>query len=64
MNNENTTKEELKKIIKICPNCGSKLRYYHAPEGISRGVCTKQCQGWKVEVYWDRNPGQRRINYF
>ena len=32
-----------------CPNCGSATTYYHEyGTGITRVVCAKKCQGWKV----------------
>jgi DNA-directed RNA polymerase subunit RPC12/RpoP len=46
MDREETTKstEENKEA---CPDCGSKIIWYHNP-GVSRSVCKNKCKGWKV----------------
>ena len=33
--------------VEICPDCGSKVRWYHCREG-TRVVCGDKCQGYKV----------------
>ena len=33
--------------VEICPDCGSKVRWYHCREG-TRVVCKDKCQGYKV----------------
>ena len=33
--------------VEICPDCGSKVRWYHCREG-TRVVCGAKCQGYKV----------------
>ena len=45
------------KITK-CPDCGGKLMYYHSP-GITRIVCKKKCQGWKVLQEIDRGENKK-----
>ncbi len=36
-----------------CPDCGSKVKYYHE-DGVTRLVCKVKCQGWKVIKEIDR----------
>jgi hypothetical protein len=42
-----------------CPDCGGAVKYYHSSiahgDGITRVVCLKKCQGWKVLKEIDRN---------
>jgi len=42
----------------ICPNCGGPVMYYHSSykygDGITRNVCKKKCQGWKIIKEIDR----------
>ena len=42
-----------------CPDCGGEVTYYHSSishgDGITRIVCAKKCQGWKVIKEIDRN---------
>ena len=43
----------------ICPDCGGEVQYYHSSiayggDGITRVVCKKKCQGWKVLQEMDR----------
>ena len=33
--------------VEICPDCGSKVTWYHCREG-TRVVCGDKCQGYKV----------------
>ena len=33
--------------VEICPDCGSKVRWYHCREG-TRVICGDKCQGYKV----------------
>ena len=33
--------------VEICPDCGSKVTWYHCREG-TRVVCADKCQGYKV----------------
>ena len=33
--------------VEICPDCGSKVRWYHCREG-TRVICEDKCQGYKV----------------
>ena len=33
--------------VEICPDCGSKVTWYHCREG-TRVVCRDKCQGYKV----------------
>ncbi len=37
-----------------CPDCGSELKYYHQHGGLSRAICSKKCNGWKVIKEIDR----------
>jgi len=43
----------MREINKTCPDCGSKLQWYHNP-GVSRSVCSKKCNGWKIIDEVDR----------
>ena len=47
-----TGEDECEQLTKQCPDCGGKVRYYHAShefgDRLSRIVCAKKCQGWKV----------------
>ena len=33
--------------VEICPDCGSKVTWYHCREG-TRVICADKCQGYKV----------------
>ena len=39
--------------VEICPDCGSKVTWYHCREG-TRVVCGDKCQGYKVIASRDR----------
>ena len=41
------TQPEHTEPVEICPDCGSKVRWYHCREG-TRVVCADKCQGYKV----------------
>ena len=45
-----------------CPDCGGSVRFYHASykfgDGISRIVCAKKCQGWKIIKEYQRQIGE------
>ena len=41
------TQPEQTEPVEICPDCGSKVRWYHCREG-TRVVCADKCQGYKV----------------
>jgi len=47
------TKEKIK-----CPDCGGEVRYYISSvthgDGMTRVVCAKKCQGWKIIKEIDR----------
>ena len=49
----------MKKELIKCPDCGGEVTYYHSSimhgDGITRVVCAKKCQGWKVIKEIDRN---------
>ena len=38
---------EQTETVEICPDCGSKVTWYHCREG-TRVVCADKCQGYKV----------------
>ena len=42
-----------------CPDCGGELIYYHSlfkyGDGVTRIVCRKKCNGWKILREVDRN---------
>ena len=41
------TQPEQTEPVEICPDCGSKVTWYHCREG-TRVVCGDKCQGYKV----------------
>ena len=41
------TQPEQTEPVEICPDCGSKVTWYHCREG-TRVVCADKCQGYKV----------------
>ena len=43
----------------VCPHCGEELIWYHSG-GVSRAVCRKKCQGWKVVNLIDRTGGDEK----
>jgi len=46
-----------------CPACGGEVIYYHSSvtsgDGITRVVCKKKCQGWKVLQEIDRKKSNK-----
>lgn len=42
-----------------CPDCGGDVQYYHSSakygDGLTRIVCKKKCQGWKIIKEINRN---------
>ena len=49
----------IKKELIKCPDCGGEVKYYHSSithgSGLTRVICAKHCQGWKVIKEIDRN---------
>lgn len=56
--NTTTAQSECNGLL-CCPDCGDGLMNYHSSitegDGITRVVCRKKCQGWKVLQEINRN---------
>ena len=50
---EHNAPSEVEMEYPACPHCGEELIWYHSG-GISRAVCRKKCNGWKVINLIDR----------